>query len=183
MAIKKVKQPALRWNPTEVLYAFSGWLTTRKKPIVFGSNYTVGPIAELTNQFIKLNKLPDPRPFYPKLKVPTVHFDDLTNINSVTNAVAEPPLTPDQATTLFASKLREMSPGDQDLALAALLQDLRAERQRKLKRSDEMKRDVERDNDHLQDAVWSLEKIARGDVLVVRPDVTMTLPDVNVKHG
>lgn len=46
---------------SEALYAFMGWLTTRKQIAVFSSNHDAALAAELVKEFCDANKLPEPR--------------------------------------------------------------------------------------------------------------------------
>ena len=48
-------------NPSEVLYAFCGWLTTRKEKTIMSSTDDAAPIVELIKQFSEANNLEDPR--------------------------------------------------------------------------------------------------------------------------
>jgi len=52
-------QPLL--NPSEALYAFMGWLTTRDQHIVIGRTADCAVLAELVAEFIEANDLPPPR--------------------------------------------------------------------------------------------------------------------------
>lgn len=56
-AIGKTK----RLSPSEALYGFAGWLTTRETPTRMSSYDHAGPIAELIDKFCKENDLEEPR--------------------------------------------------------------------------------------------------------------------------
>lgn len=174
---KRQYNQAKKLTPTELLYSFAGWLTTRKQPIVMGANYDASAVGRLISAFIDVNKLPGPRDHYPTAKKPT-NLDDLTN-NYPVNAVAQPPLTPDEAVWLFASKLSEMSRDDQDVTLASLLDQLRKERTRRLHNTERQKRASDEAYDEMQESLWNLEKIARGDFYVIKPGGAFTLKTQN----
>lgn len=40
-------------SPSEALYGFGGWLTTRDKPVTIGAKHNAGIVAELIDEFIK----------------------------------------------------------------------------------------------------------------------------------
>jgi len=48
-------------SPSEALYGFVVWLTTRPKKTVMSSSSDAAPIADLVRDFIKTNKLTDPK--------------------------------------------------------------------------------------------------------------------------
>lgn len=47
--------------PSEAVYAFAAWLTTRPKPLIIGSNHDVAPVAELVNKFCISQRWANPR--------------------------------------------------------------------------------------------------------------------------
>ena len=58
-------------NPSEAVYGFAAWLTTRKEITKMGSSCDCAPIVELVDKFCKENKLPAVRDWYhKKLKHP-----------------------------------------------------------------------------------------------------------------
>ena len=48
-------------SPSESLYGFGGWLTTREEPITIGRKYDAGIVAELIDEFIQKQKLKKPK--------------------------------------------------------------------------------------------------------------------------
>ena len=48
-------------SPSESLYGFAGWLTTRNEPITISSKHNAAIVAELVDDFIKKQKLKNPR--------------------------------------------------------------------------------------------------------------------------
>jgi hypothetical protein len=59
-------------SPSEALYGFAGWLTTRKKSVTAGSKHNAAPWAELVQTFAATNDLEDPREgWHKELKHPT----------------------------------------------------------------------------------------------------------------
>ena len=46
-------------NPSEAVYGFAAWLTTRKEKTVMSAADDAAPIAKLVSQFCKVNNLPD----------------------------------------------------------------------------------------------------------------------------
>lgn len=46
---------------SEALYGFTGWLTTREKPITISARHDAGIMSELVGEFCKENKLSEPR--------------------------------------------------------------------------------------------------------------------------
>jgi hypothetical protein len=58
--------------PSEAIYGFAAWLTTRKSTIAIGSHCDCSPIVQLVDEYCKVNEFCDPRDFiYPfNLKQP-----------------------------------------------------------------------------------------------------------------
>ena len=52
-------------NPSEALYGFAAWLTTRDDPITLSSTSSANPAADAVYAFIKANKLPKITKKYP----------------------------------------------------------------------------------------------------------------------
>ena len=48
-------------KPSEAVFGFAAWLTTREQPITMGSSNDCAPVAELVGRFNKTNKLEDPK--------------------------------------------------------------------------------------------------------------------------
>jgi hypothetical protein len=51
----------IRITASEALFGFAAWLTCRKKPITIGAKYPCGKVAELVDEWRRVNKLPQPR--------------------------------------------------------------------------------------------------------------------------
>lgn len=45
-------------NPSEAVYGFAAWLTTRSESITIGSVHDAAPVTDLVNTFCKINNLP-----------------------------------------------------------------------------------------------------------------------------
>lgn len=59
--------------PSEAVYTFAAWLTTRRgEPVTLGAKYDAAPIAELVAEFCEINGLKPPREgIYPdNMKMP-----------------------------------------------------------------------------------------------------------------
>lgn len=54
--IKTVPE-SLRVLPSEAVYMFAAWLSTREKTLTVGERYECSGLAELVNQFCKANNL------------------------------------------------------------------------------------------------------------------------------
>ena len=52
---------ATEWSPSEAIYAFAGWLTTREEPVTFSATDSAVLPAELVDEFCKRYELPEPR--------------------------------------------------------------------------------------------------------------------------
>ena len=48
-------------SPSEALYGFVGWLTSRDEVIKIGATEEVPPLPQLVEEFCKVNKLKEPR--------------------------------------------------------------------------------------------------------------------------
>jgi len=62
-AKKEVKEESAEWtlSASEALYGFIGWLTSMENPIVFSSRHSAATPAELVDEFLKENKIEEPR--------------------------------------------------------------------------------------------------------------------------
>ena len=60
-------------SPSEALYGFGGWLTTRDKPVTMSAKNNAGIVAELIDEFIKKQKLEQPEDHWE---------DDLISMNN-----------------------------------------------------------------------------------------------------
>ena len=49
-------------NSTEALFGFLAWLTSRTEKVGLGAGLDAAPIADLLNEYIRVNRLPDARP-------------------------------------------------------------------------------------------------------------------------
>jgi len=66
-----------RLTPSEAVFGFAAWLTTRDRPVALGSNHDAAVAAELCNRFISTNNLGDCRPDWNQvLKHPETTDDD-----------------------------------------------------------------------------------------------------------
>lgn len=52
-------------TPSEALFGFMGWLTTRENPVTFSARHEAGIAAELVEEFCKANDLEPPRETWP----------------------------------------------------------------------------------------------------------------------
>ena len=57
-------------SPSEAVFGFAGWLTTRDNPVTMGSTNECGQVAELVGKFVDQQKLEDPRDHWEKDLVP-----------------------------------------------------------------------------------------------------------------
>ena len=48
-------------TPSEALFGFMAWLTTREKPVTLSANHDAGVAADLVGEFCKANNLDEPR--------------------------------------------------------------------------------------------------------------------------
>lgn len=50
-----------RITPSEALYGFMAWLTTRDEPVTLSAKHDASIAARLIDSWLKANKLPNPR--------------------------------------------------------------------------------------------------------------------------
>ena len=63
-----MEQLKYKYIPSEYLYLFGGWLTTRKEVSgPFSEKHNAAGMAELINEFCKQYDLPDPREDWNKI--------------------------------------------------------------------------------------------------------------------
>lgn len=157
----------MRRNATEYLYAFTGFLTSREKPIIFSKHHNAAPIAELVAEFIKANRMPKPRPDWPAAKTPPQITNHITNerLASVNN-VAEV-ITPEGAEKRIMRLLYELPKSHQDAVLAGVLSHMKRIRTERLEDTRKTLVDhevmVRQAEEHLQNLI----NITRGDVTVI----------------
>lgn len=48
-------------SPSEAIYGFAGWLTSRREVTTMSASHDAAGIAELVDEFVKRNALPEPR--------------------------------------------------------------------------------------------------------------------------
>lgn len=61
MKIYPAGNPRKQLTPSEALFGFGGWLTTRDTPITMSARHEAGIVAQLIDLFCKTNKLEEPR--------------------------------------------------------------------------------------------------------------------------
>lgn len=164
---KKANKPK-SWNAAEVLMAFTGFLAMRKEPLIFSGQHDASPIAEITGAFIAANKLPNPRSRYPKLKVPD-NTDHITNVINTKSATVSQPTTANQALGQMYSAMIGLDSREQDVAIAAFLDQMKTQRLQIMNTQQQRARNISLDARKAEDSVLNLEKIAHGDYAVLYP--------------
>ena len=59
--LSNIKLKEQKLTPSEALYGFAGWITTREEKITASAYHDASVWAELVNTFIKENNLDEPR--------------------------------------------------------------------------------------------------------------------------
>lgn len=129
------------WNSSELLFTVFGYLTMRQVPLILSSKHGAAPVADLINEIIKANGLPEAKMTNrtPKLNV-TKNMETLTNvpasaqINPNTEAAGNAKLEimkPDEV----GAKIYGMLAGNLDLpeqnkVIAGLLQRMASDRKK-----------------------------------------------------
>jgi hypothetical protein len=117
-------------NITSFMYSLVGYLTTRKRPLIFSAKHGAASIASLMGEIVKANDLP-PVPendAWPKLKV-TDDMEGYTNDPDLCqNKVAAPPPTIEEAIRQLGQVVLSMNPRNQELAIKGFLESLYSER-------------------------------------------------------
>ena len=57
----KFKVSDIELLPSEALFGFASWLTTRDEKVVASAKHDAGQMADLVKEFCKANNLPEPR--------------------------------------------------------------------------------------------------------------------------
>jgi len=57
-------------SPSEAVYGFAGWLTTRDEPITMSAHNDAAIVAELVDEFIKKQRLEEPKDHWEKDLIP-----------------------------------------------------------------------------------------------------------------
>jgi len=57
-------------SPSESLYGFGGWLTTREEPVTISRKHDASIVAELIDEFIKKQKLKEPKEHWEDTLIP-----------------------------------------------------------------------------------------------------------------
>jgi len=53
-------------SPSEAVFGFAAWLTTRKKPITLSAKHNAAEVAQLVGKFCDTNNLEDPKDHWEK---------------------------------------------------------------------------------------------------------------------
>ncbi len=61
VAVARRDRPTPDVTPSEALFGFVAWLTTRTDPVTFGASHNASPACDLVGEFCKVNSLPEPR--------------------------------------------------------------------------------------------------------------------------
>lgn len=166
-------------NITSFMYSLVGYLTTRKRPLIFSAKHGAASIASLMGEIVKANDLP-PVPendAWPKLKV-TDDMEGYTNDPSLaTSQVAQEPPTPDKALSLLLDVVRNMPVKDQNVAIASFLEYMRDHRAQKLRVVTQNRDFYEQEQRKAEGAVDGLNRIAMGDYF------TLVVPPKSVDNG
>jgi hypothetical protein len=165
MANRK-KNPVKRLNVTETIYALLGWLTTRDQPVILSAHHDASVPAKLVGAFVDENRLPATRPNKIKLQVPK-HLDHLTN--DYPKDMVMKRLTTGEAYDAIRNLFRTFEHADQDAILAQVLIDLKRSRENKLKHANASVLDYQEHQSQVQEHVWSLENVIRGNFAVLKP--------------
>lgn len=124
-------------NTAEMLTAFTGWLTTRPKPIVFGAQHNAGAPAEIVGKFIAANKLTPIRPNWGKIgdgikdAIVPDNTDHITNWPDPVNQQATASVAPSAAEVAGRSldMILSLNDEEQNIALAAIMKRLKRNRE------------------------------------------------------
>lgn len=160
----KKRKPARRHNMADMLVGLTAWLTTRPRPIIFSAKHDAAPAAEIVGKFIAANNLGPSK--NPKVKIPP-DTDHITSEPQNTKSVAAEPLTPQQAVINMTAALFGMSKSDQDLAIGALVRNFKNKRLDYANYLQKMKEDVERDLATAKQDASDLDRITRGDFVIL----------------
>lgn len=160
-------------NISDFMYSLVGYLSTRKRTLLFGRDHGAASIAELMKEIATANELPPTSESdkWPKLKV-TEDMEGYTNDPALSNKkVAEPPPTAERALGQLLTVIRTMPTSSQDVAIASFLDQVKADRAAQLKHMKQVQDLCDTDYQKAQDAYYAIERIARGDyhTLVVYP--------------
>jgi hypothetical protein len=66
-------------NAAEALYGFGGWLTSKDEPVTMSSHHDAGIVAEFIDEFIKKQKLEEPREHWEDELIPMHESKSLWN--------------------------------------------------------------------------------------------------------
>lgn len=162
--------PPKTWNLSEILYAFTGFLTTRGHPLIFSARHDAAPIAEMVGRFIDANGLPLPRNNWNVLKsnIPP-GTDHLTNERKTDTYLAAPRMTAERALNVMMDAVNQLGTDQEDITVAAFLDQLKVKRRTRLDVTRHKERETSHQAETAQNAFWNIEKIARGDYAVLYP--------------
>lgn len=160
----KAKLGEWQGNVTELLYAVTGFLSTREKPLTFSRYHNAAPIADIIGALVKANGLPDTTKDWPKIQIPD-GIDAIENsATQVRNAVL-PDLV--QAKEQIMALLLSYSTPEQIMLVGAVTQNLKKIKTAYLSavrgERDRHETTVSRAFDNLD----ALEKITRGDIVFI----------------
>jgi hypothetical protein len=113
------------FNPTEAIYSFVAFLTTRNKELILSSHNDAAPVAELVGKFIEANNLPktmDSDDWSNWIAPPnTEHITNVPQTTCSDRAISTPPLDAKAATGKMIDAILGMDPSQQNVAITDFL--------------------------------------------------------------
>jgi hypothetical protein len=168
----KKKQPrSARLRPSEALYGFVGWLTTRKNKITLSSAHTATPVAELLKAYCEKNGLAPCRETYHKLLRTPEHMEGVTD--ELPQAASNMrPLEPQEVYEKVRGLIGSLTYEKQNVVVAELINQLRLERQLAHDDVQSHRMNLEREERRAYSNLTDFEAAARGDFAVFTKVIT-----------
>lgn len=163
-------EPAPISNPTEAIYSFLGFLTTRDKEVILSSHNDCAPVAQLAAAFCEANKLPVTTDNWPNWIAPpnTEHITNVPAIGYSEKSLASEPLSVEKAGDQMLGAILGMSPANQDAVIANFLERITKQRNARVQNMQRVITDVDRDMQEAMASLSSLNSVLRGEFVVVK---------------
>lgn len=155
MSRKNTKQkPAPRkrtpWNAREILFAVTGYLTTRDSTLIFDRHHDCAPLAEILGKIADANGLPACRDKYQKIKIPDGigHITNipLSSLSATVKQAALPPAT--EPVTVCLNVIRSKPWEEQNDILRLIIKGMQDDRAGRISMQEGYRKEISAQLDH-----------------------------------
>jgi hypothetical protein len=160
------------FNPTEAIYSFVAFLTTRNRELILSSHNDSAPVAELVGKFIEANNLPKTRDSDDWSNwIAPPNTEHITNVPQATcsdRAISTPPLDAKAATGKMMDAILGMDPTQQNAAIAGFLTSVKKQRFNRVTNMRNTIANIDKDLETAMESLATFNSVLRGDFTIVK---------------